>query len=161
MVGLALLTGCPSATPVDNTNDNQPVAASAEIGYTDEGGVSYTPVSDGEVMPLFTSGQGGSHMFAVIRAAGFPVDESGNAEVTLHQYATLAPDAIVVHDFTQVVTFSRLDNGQITTPERIVIFNALPEDVDGQLITITFNLTSVADPTITTTLQQTLLMQLQ
>lgn len=158
---LSLTPGCPPVVVDDNGNDNQPQAASAEIGYMEQGTTNYTRVEDGEVMPLFTSGQGGSHMFVVLRADGFPVDDVGDAEITVRQYITLASDERVLHDFTQQVPFSRIDNGQIAAAERIVIFAARPEEVNGQIVNILFTLTSVEDPTIAATIEQTLLMTLR
>lgn len=160
---LTLICGCPAGgdNGNENGNDNQPDPASAEIGYTDESGLNYTVVGDGEVMPLFTSGQGGSHMFVVLHATGFPVDENGNAEINVDQLVTLGEDGRVLHDFDAQVTFSSLEDGVLTTPERIVIFDAAPDQVDGQILSIDFVLTSVADPTVTASIQQTLLMQIQ
>lgn len=160
-LGLMLVPGCPPPAIDGNTNDNEAAAAAAEIGYTDANGENYTVVGDGEVMPLFTSGQGGSHMYAVLRASGFPVDEDGNAEINVAQVVTLVSNAQELHRFSTQVTFTSLDDGQLTTLERIVIFDAPPEAVDGQVLAIDFLLSSVSDPTVSARIQQTLLMQLQ
>jgi len=161
LLALTLTPGCPPTVVDGNTNDNEPTAATAEIGYTDEAGLNYAVVGNGEVMPLFTSGQGGSHMFAVLRASGFPVDENGNAEINVDQIITLDPGGRILHDFSSQVTFSSLEVGQLTTLERIVVFEASPDDVNGQSINIAFLLTSVADPTVSAVIQQSLLMQLE
>jgi len=157
----SLLAGCPAAPVDDGGNDNlPPTGLTVEIGYTDETGLNYQVIPDGGVMPLFTIGQGGSHMFATLRATGFPVDEFGTANINLDEFVTLGPDQRVIHNLSEPVTFFSIADDGVEVQSRRIVFDALPTEVDGQLISVEFTLTSVADPTINARITQTLLMDL-
>src|SRR5262245_52431345 len=85
MLALALAASCPDTMMVEPDPDPAPTA---ELGYTDPITDAFAPVPNGATMPLFTGGQGGSHIYATLRATGFPTAEDGSASIQVAQTAT-------------------------------------------------------------------------
>jgi hypothetical protein len=159
--GLALASqaGCPQ--PTDGGDPNVPSEpASAELGFTDFESGAYARVSDGGVMPLFTGGQGGSHIFATLRARGFPAGENGIVRIALAEIVTRADTSEVLHDFTQTIDFAPRDDGAVEVTSRFVFLDALPDDLDGVTTAVRFVLTSAEDSAITTTIEQMIVLDL-
>lgn len=158
-LGLVALPGCPPAA--DDGEPNQPSEpASAELGFTDFESGAYARVSDGGVMPLFTGGQGGSHIFATLRARGFPAAENGIARIQLAEVVTRADTSEVLHDFTQTIDFAPRDDGAVEVTSRFVFLDALPDDLDGTAATVRFVLTSADDAAIGAAIEQTIVLDL-
>ncbi len=133
----------------------------AELGYTDLDNNTFTPVPDGATMPLFTGGQGGSHIFATVRASGFPAGEDGKATIQLAQNVTLSDSGAVLHDFTQTVSFEPIGGGLFEIASRFVFLDAVPTDLHGQNADIDFVLQSLDQPEITAQINQTVRLELQ
>ncbi len=145
----------------DCQNGMDPMEPTAELGYTDPADDSYVAVPDGATMPLFTGGQGGSHIFATVRASGFPTASDGKATIQLAQSVTLSGSGEVLHDFTQTVTFEPIGNGVFEIAERFVFLDAVPVDLHGRNAGIDFVLTSLEEPDMTARISQTVLLELQ
>jgi hypothetical protein len=138
-----------------------PMAATAELGYTDIEDSTYLTVGNGATMPLFTGGQGGSHIFATVRATGFPLTPEGKAVIQLAQRVTMPAGGMVLHDFTQTVTFEPIGSGMFEIASRFVFLDALPADLQGKTANVSFVLTSLDDPATAAQIDQTVLLQLQ
>lgn len=135
--------------------------ATVEFGFTDESGGEFVPVADGEVMPLFTGGQGGSHIFVTLRAGGFPLDRENKAGIVVAEVVSLSESGEVLHDFTQTVAFNDAGDGRVEIRSRFVFLDALPENLDGRTARIDFTLTSAEDPSITARVQQSVVLDLR
>lgn len=143
------------------SNDETTGPAAVEFGFTDEGSGDFVPVAEGEVMPLFTGGQGGSHIFVTLRASGFPIDSDGKAGIVVAEIVSLADSGVVLHDFTQTVAFNEIGNGQAEIRSRFVFLDALPEDLDQKTAIVDFTLSSAADPSIRAQVSQTIRLDLR
>ncbi len=144
----------------DGDNANCPPMLAAELGFTDDETLAYTRIEDGGVMPLFTGGQGGSHIFATLRATGFPTEADGTAQIRIRQRVTLESDGRVLNEFSQIVPFQPAPDGSVEVRSRFVFLDAFPRDIDGETILVDFTLTSAVDETVTAQILQTLLVDL-
>jgi hypothetical protein len=166
LVSCALFLGCPISpsgngnTNNNDNNDNNGDLPSVEFGFTDDNGV-FTAVGDDEVMPLFTSGQGGSHFFVTLRTTHFPLEDNGDALISMDENVTLESDGRVLHNLEQVVRFVPGANGVAEVQSRFVFLDALPNELDGQTAAIDFVLTSAEDPQASVRVTQSVVMQLQ
>lgn len=155
---VALSNGCTTG-PVDGPPPPPPPpAVTAELGYTDQLTGAYNRVGEGEVMPLFTAGQGGSHFFATYRVTGFPVEADGSAEILVDQFVMLAETGSVLHDFDQPVLFQTNAAEILEVPSRLVFLNGLPFFLNEQVVNVDFTLTSVADPKVSARIQQSVML---
>ncbi len=161
---LALFTGCtvpPAGNGNTNNNDNNGDSPSVQFGFTDDNAV-FTAVGDDEVMPLFTGGQGGSHFFVTLRTSHFPLEDNGDALISIDQSVTLESDGRVLHSLEQVVLrFVPGANGVAEVQSRFVFLDAQPNELDGQTAAIDFVLTSAEDPQVSVQVAQSVVMQLQ
>jgi hypothetical protein len=158
LAALLPLGGCPQSGGIDESG--QPVPPSAELGYTDAVAGVFVAVADGGVMPLYTGGQGGSHIFVTIRAQGFPTDAVGNATIVVDEAVTLVDSGQVLHDFAQTVGFSRTD-GAVEIQNRFVFLDALPDNLDGQRATLDFTLSSAGGEGVQANVTQTVELDLR
>lgn len=144
-----------------NTNGSGEPKAIAVLGYTDPLSRAFTPVADGEVMPLYTGGQGGSHIFVTVRINGFPASDEGYASVRLDEVVTLESDGRVLHDIEQVVRFLPVADNTMEISSRFVFLDAVPTTINGRVAIVDFGLTSEADPAVTARIRQSILLDLQ
>jgi hypothetical protein len=110
-----------SCTPVDEPQ--------IQFGVTDEDPGVFTPISEGGDMPIFTFGQGGSHMFVTIRAAGFDVGDEQMLEITYIMFWQV--DNSALSGFAEITGFSPIGNGVFEARRRIVFISEFPEALDG------------------------------
>ena len=154
----ALVAGAGCPDPMMNDPDPVPTA---ELGYTDLTTDAYSPVPNGATMPLYTGGQGGSHIYATLRATGFPAGGDGTVSIQLAQTATRVSNGTLLHDFAQPVVFVPLGDGQFEVKSRFVFLDALPADLDGQAVHFVFVLTATDQPDKTVRIDETLNVDLQ
>lgn len=139
-----------------------PTDTTAELGFTSLVSQAYTTVPDGGTMPLFTGGQGGSHIFATLRITGFSANVNGTVDIELTQTVTRTSDGTLLHpEFLQAVEFAPIGNDVFELPSRFVFLDALPEDLDMQSVEIEFRLRAAAQPSVSAEVQQTVILQLQ
>jgi len=150
----------PGTDPGDGGGTDDPPPVKAELGYTDQETGIYTPVGDGEVMPLFSSGQGGSHIFATLRATGFPTAEDGGADIALVEDIRLASSGISVHDFSEIVRFETTPDGHLEAASIFMFLQILPFIADGQTVDVAISLTSAEDMEVTAQIAQTVVLSL-
>lgn len=158
LIALAI-GGCPE--PGNDGGNADPTPAAFEIGYTDESTGTYSIVRGGEIMPLFTGGQGGSHIYATLRATGFPAKADGTADVLLVERVTATATGAVLHDFQQRVNLRPLAGGTFELRSRFVFLDALPEVIDGVQARLEFSLTSELDPSRTASVTQVVILDLR
>ncbi len=141
---------------------NQPLGEpTAELGFTNLQSETYSPILDGDVMPLFTGGQGGSHIFATIRITNFPANGNGQAEVLISQLVQRSDDGTVVHQFDQQVDFQPIGNGVFEEASRFVFLEAIPAELHLQEVEIVFQLTSVPQPETSAEINTIVTLELQ
>lgn len=147
---LTLVGGCPP-----DMMDPMVGPLSADFGFTDEADDSYTSVGQGEVMPLFAGFQGGSHVFVTLRASGFPTDSAGKASIRLAQRVARAGSGVALSEFSQDVMFERNAEGVLELADRFIFLDAATPDIDETDAVMTFTLTSISNPAMTTTVTRT------
>ena len=130
-----------------------------EIGFTDLDSGTYRVITDGQVMPLFTAFQGGSHIFVTLRATGFPDTEDGAVNVVVAQIVTRLDSGDVLNEFTQTIPFTEIDESRIERESRFVFLDATPEDIDGQTVMLSFTLTAQEDDSIVAGITQTVVLE--
>ena len=130
-----------------------------EVGFTDLDSGTYRVITDGQVMPLFTAFQGGSHILVTLRATGFPHAEGGT-DVEVAQTVTLLDTGDVLNEFTQVLPFAAIEESRIERESRFVFLDALPKDIDGQTVMLSFTLTAQEDHSIVAGINQTVVLEL-
>ena len=130
-----------------------------EIGFTDLDSGTYRVITDGQVMPLFTAFQGGSHILVTLRATGFPHAEGGT-DVEVAQTVTLLDTGDVLNEFTQVLPFAAIEESRMERESRFVFLDALPKDIDGQTVMLSFTLTAQEDHSIVAGVNQTVVLEL-
>jgi hypothetical protein len=149
---VCLSGGCPPVEMDPNAGGGQDMTdetpdPSVELGFTEALSDTYTRVGPDEVMPFFTSGQGGSHIFATIRATGFPIDDAGMSSIALTEIVVLSDTGQELHNFTQTVAFEQVAGDMVEVASRFVFLSALPRDLEGRLASVTLTLVSTTDPT--------------
>lgn len=125
-----------------------------EIGYTDDQTNDYAPTPDGSIMPIFTFGQGGSHMFVTLRVAGLDVPPDGTLEVSYE--ITHTDDDSELSAFSQLTQFSALGEGAFEASRRVIFLSAFPEVLHGDIVRCSFVVTSPDDVTQSVTIEQEL-----
>ena len=130
-----------------------------EVGFTDLDSGTYRVITDGQVMPLFTAFQGGSHIFVTLRAAGFPHTEDGTVDVVVAQIVTRLDSGDVLNEFIQTIPFTAIEESRIERESRFVFLDATPEDLDGQTVMLSFTLTEPEDGSIFASITQTVVLE--
>lgn len=123
-------------TPVDE--------AEVQFGFTNEDTGEFTPITDGGVMPIFTFGQGGSHMYITVRAAGFEVPEDQTLSVTYILFWQV--DGSALSGYEEIIEFSPLGDGVYEAQRRIVFISEFPEVADGTAADLTIIVESLENP---------------
>ncbi len=129
-----------------------------EIGFTDLDSGTYRVITDGQVMPLFTAFQGGSHIYVTLRATGFPYSEGGT-DVEVAQTVTLLETGDVLNEFSQVLPFAEIEESRIERESRFIFLDALQSDIDGQTVMLSFTLTAREDDSIVAGINQTVVLE--
>jgi hypothetical protein len=135
-----------------------PADPTVEFGFTDADTLSFVPVLEGETMPLFSSGQGGSHIFVTLRVTGFPVAPQGITEILIDEKITREFDQFVLHDFEQVVSFTPSPDGPLEVQSRFVFLDSIPREVDGQSVFVEFTLTSTMDDSVSVNVSRSIIV---
>ncbi len=130
-----------------------------EIGFTELDSGAYRVITDGQVMPLFTAFQGGSHIYVTLRALGFPYSEGGTVDVEVAQIVTLLDTGAVLNEFTQTIEFTEIEESRIERESRFVFLEAVQADLDGQTVTLSFTLTAQEDDSIVAGINQTVVLE--
>lgn len=144
----------------DNTNSNSS-QATAVLGFTNPTTTAFQVIGHGETMPLFTGGQGGSHLFVTIRATGFPRSADDSATIRVAQFVELGATGQELHNFEQAVRFAPLSDDTSEVASRFVFLDAVPSSLDGELANLAFELTSTTDDQVSVTIMQTVVLDLQ
>ena len=131
-----------------------------EFGFTDSDNGTYRVITDGQVMPLFTAFQGVSHILVTLRETGFPHAEDGTVNVVVAQIVTLLDTGDVLNEFTQTIPFTEIEESRIERESRFVFLDALPEDIDGQTVMLSFTLTAQEDHSIVAGITQRVVLEL-
>ena len=154
--GVALLRTIGDSGVISMPPEDPPdVPRMLEIGFANGG--PYTVVPPGGEMPVFMGPQGGIHIFATIRGTGF----APNALVSLTQMGTLVDNGqIIITPFTANATFTQApgEDGVNQLLDRFIFLSALPNDVYGETALLRFTITATADPTVTATIEQEVLL---
>lgn len=156
-VAAGQLGGC--MAPASDPNDPGAVAAMVELGYTDPQSDAYRKVCHDEVMPFFAGSQGGSHLFATIRATGFPVDEEGVSSIVLTETVIHSDTGQELHRFTERVKFRLIDETTVEVESRFIFLASAPRPLDGGSADITLTLVADGDSTRRANLEQRILLQ--
>lgn len=123
-------------TPVDE--------AEVQFGFTNEDTGEFSPIVDGGVMPIFTFGQGGSHMYITVRAAGFEVPDDQTLSVTYILFWQV--DGSALSGFEEIIEFTPLGDGVYEAQRRIVFISEFPEVADGTAADLTIIVESLENP---------------
>jgi hypothetical protein len=166
-VAASLGGGCDSSGngPMDPGGEpNDPVVvqptATVEIGYTDQKTGAYATIGDGAVMPLFTMFQGGSHIFVTFRATGFPTAGDGTTPITLRQRIVETDTGeVLAAEITQNVRLQPLGDGRAELPSRFIFLDGLPDVLDGEMISLSFTLTSALNASYQVEVAQTMVVR--
>lgn len=142
-------------------NPDPTTPATVEVGFTDADTSEYTALADGDTMPLFTALQGGSHIFTTLRAEGFTPRDDGRVRVELVERVRVVATNELVHDLTTTAILSPIGDDVFEGASIFMFLNALPEDLDGQLVAVEFTLTAEDDDDRSAMIQQTLRLELQ
>jgi hypothetical protein len=162
--GLALVrTIGPADIPVEPPDPPPAFEATIEMGCGPDcidglasigvmvNGATYVPFEDGDDMPLFHGPQGGIHIFVTIRGVGF----APNSLVDFTQSGVLVEsERVIISQATTTATFSEIAPGLNQIQDRFVFVQALPAEVDDQLVRLTFRVTDRTNPTITASVTQ-------
>jgi hypothetical protein len=141
-------------------------APAVEFGYTDSATGSYRRIGEGEVMPLFTAGQGGGHVYLTIRLRGFGPPRDGIVAAYVSQNVVLVEDGGVLelHDFTQIgaLPFHETEEGSgvYQLVSRFIFLDVVPSYIEGQPLLFTFTVTRSDAPTTQITLEQNMVVEL-
>lgn len=131
--------------------------ARVEVGFTDEDTDEYSIVSDGAVMPIFTFGQGGAHMFATLRVTGIAPDDDGTLLVT---YIMIdQADSSALAGFEEVTDFVSLGENTFEAKRRIVFISRFPEVIDGATVDLRVIVESPTDSEERVSIEQSLLLE--
>lgn len=128
-----------------------------ELGFTDLDSGAYRAIADGQVMPLFTAFQGGSHIYVTLRATGFPHSEGGT-DVEVAQTVTLLDTGVVLNEFSQVLPFAEIEESRIERESRFIFLDAFQANIDGQTVILSFTLTAQEDDSIVAGITQTVVL---
>ena len=128
-----------------------------ELGFTDLDSGAYRVITDGQVMPLFTAFQGGSHIYVTLCATGFPYSEGGT-DVEVAQTVTLLETGDVLNEFSQVLPFAEIEESRIERESRFIFLDAVRADIDGQTVMLSFTLTAQEDDSIVAGITQTVVL---
>lgn len=147
-----------------NNNDNMngiPSPATAVLGFTNPTTNAFQVIGPGESMPLFTGGQGGSHLFVTMRATGFPRSADGTTSIRVAQFVELGSTGQELHNFEQAIRFEPLSDDTSEVVSRFVFLDAVPSTLDGELANLEFELISSTDDQVSVTIVQTVVLDLQ
>ncbi len=136
-----------------------------EIGYTNSATGGYRVIGEGGIMPLFTAGQGGGHVFVTLRLTGFGPPMDGIVGAIVSQRVVLVEEGgiQVLHDFTQsgALPFRETEpgSGVYELMSRFVFLDVVPTFIDRRPLLFTFTATQFDNAAITATLEQNIIVE--
>lgn len=125
-----------------------------EFGFTDEVTDEFAAYTDGGTLPYFTLGQGGSHTFVTIRAAGIAPSADGRLDV--RYLVTRQSDGFALSDLEQRTPFTRLADGTLEAERRLLFLLEFPEVLVGESADFTLVVSSPDDPSQSVTVERSL-----
>lgn len=128
-----------------------------EFGYTDNQTDTYAALGEGDSMPYFTLGQGGSHMFVTIRAAGVTPGPGGTLDITY--IMTRQTDGSVLSGFNESTEFSPVEDGILEANRRLVLISEFPNAINGAGAVLLVRVTSPTDPAQSASIEQPLVLE--
>ncbi|MCB9851010.1 MAG: hypothetical protein H6817_09950 [Phycisphaerales bacterium] len=167
LLGALVFPGCTAGGPNPdgdgdmNSNGPDPVDSKVvEIGYTDLDSEVYAALGEGATMPLFTAFQGGSHVYVTIRARGFPMDAGDATDLSLEEIIRVVATDEIIHQFSQVVSFSAIDADTLEVASRFMFLNATPDELDGATVRVELHIAAIGVDS-SKDFAQSVLLQLQ
>ena len=128
-------------------------APAIELGFAFN--VPYQCLNDGDMLSVFTSGQGGIHLFVSIRGTGFPPDVS----IGITRSGVMVDNGdIAVYAYTQNELFTDIGDGVDQKLNYLVGLFMAPGYADGRLADLTFTVTDHNDPNNTATVTTRVLL---